>query len=347
VNKALRSIILMFCLLLALAGCGTSAKPTIIWQVDPYISSDKGHLFALDLVQRNVRWRFDTDGDLAPPAVADGVVYVGGRAGALYALDAASGKELWRFAAPAAVSTIPAITGDTIYTGDSDGRLYALDRATGAERWQIQLAGSITIHMDDAQGYIIPGHGLLYVSTSDNPSDHLYAIDPRSQRIVWSIDQDLGFISAPTVDDTGVYLGSFGSLWAFEPLTGAVKWRQEIDAGFGTPLVEGGRIYVGGTTISSKVKKMADDGAGIYALEAATGSLIWKYRAKDGSFSRPLLAGDRVYAATQVDAYSVEAATGKLVRIMEYINPVGPQPVLVQGQVLVGSGWGKIYQLGP
>jgi outer membrane protein assembly factor BamB len=361
-NKALRSVIVMLCLLLALAGCGRPAKPTVIWQTDindnlsspvvvgdlAYISSSKGHLFALALTKKTLRWQFEAGDELAAPAVVDGVVYVGSQDHHLYALDAATGKELWRFDAQSELVTVPTIDADTVYIGSADGRLYAIERASGAERWRMQLSGRISEgRIGDAQAYAIVGNGLLYVSTEDDPSAHLYAIDPQSQRIVWSIDSDLFFLSAPAVDENSVYVGSFGSMWAFDAQTGALRWRQATDAGFGTPLLAGDRLYVGASTISAAGKKMADDGAGLYALDTPTGDILWKQPTKSPIFVRPLLLGERVYALSLQDAYSVEAASGKLVRTLEFITPNGPEPGLDNGRVLVGGDFGRLYQFEP
>jgi outer membrane protein assembly factor BamB len=358
VNKALRSVLLMLCLLLALAGCGRPAKPEAIWQLEiiedlsspaidgsmAYISSDKGHLFALDLDQRDLRWRFDAGDELGPPAVVDGVVYVGGQDRNLYALDAATGKELWRFAAQAELTTIPTLDTDTVYIGAADGRLYALDRASGAERWQMQLSGELHNYAHaPMQQHLILANGLLYVSTQDEPSSHLYAIDPQTQRIVWSIDTNLSFISAPAVDERNVYVGTYGALRAFDAKTGAYAWHRWTNAEFGTPLVAGGRVYVGAASTSQSGK----DASGLYAVDPATGEIIWQYATSSPIFARPLLVGDRVYAVSLTHGYSLDVAVGKPVRILEYIQPNGSQPALAQGRVLVGSGWGKIYEFKP
>jgi eukaryotic-like serine/threonine-protein kinase len=358
VNKALRSVLLMLCLLLALAACGSSTKPAAIWQLEiieelsspavdgsmAYISSDKGHLFALDLDQRGLRWRFDAGAELGPPAVLDGVVYTGGKDRNLYALDAATGKELWRFAAQAELATVPTLDGDTVYIGDADGRLYGVDRASGAERWQLQLSGEL--HHDShapTQQYLILANGLLYVSTQDEPSSHLYAIDPQTQRIVWSVDTNLSFISAPAVDERNVYVGTYGALRAFDAKTGAYAWARWTNAEFGTPLAAGGRVYAGAASTSQSGK----DGAGLYAVDAATGEIIWQYATSSPIFARPLLVGERVYAVSLTHGYNLDVASGKPVRILEYIQPSGSQPAQAQGRVLVGSDWGKIYQFEP
>jgi outer membrane protein assembly factor BamB len=59
--------------------------------------------------------------------VADGVVYFGSAAGYVYAVDARTGKRVWRFKAPPGwMRSSPAINDGVIYFGSDDGNLYAV-----------------------------------------------------------------------------------------------------------------------------------------------------------------------------------------------------------------------------
>jgi outer membrane protein assembly factor BamB len=56
-----------------------------------------GYLYAVDAETGKEKWRFETGyDDKWPPSIADGVVYFRGK-GLLYALDSKTGKEKWRF----------------------------------------------------------------------------------------------------------------------------------------------------------------------------------------------------------------------------------------------------------
>jgi outer membrane protein assembly factor BamB len=60
------------------------------------------------------------------PAVAGGTVYVGSFDDHLYAIDAETGQEQWRFETDEWVRSSPAVAGGTVYVGSFDGHLYAL-----------------------------------------------------------------------------------------------------------------------------------------------------------------------------------------------------------------------------
>lgn len=78
-------------------------------------------------------WRFKSPNFYSQslPAVADGLVFVGGGEGDLpdptvYALNATTGKFVWSFPVGIAANSSPAISNGTLYIGASDGKLYAI-----------------------------------------------------------------------------------------------------------------------------------------------------------------------------------------------------------------------------
>ncbi|MFT5443614.1 MAG: quinohemoprotein ethanol dehydrogenase [Myxococcota bacterium] len=85
----------------------------------------------------------------ATPIVVDGVMYATGTWSTVFALDAKTGRELWRFdpAVPRwkgrdaccdVVNRGVAVWKGRVYVGTIDGRLIALDAATGESIWQVQ-----------------------------------------------------------------------------------------------------------------------------------------------------------------------------------------------------------------
>lgn len=64
-------------------------------------------------------------------------------AGAVYCLDAATGKEEWRFPLPKSVHTGIAVDAFSAYVGCRDGSVYALDRKTGKLRWQLSIGVTV------------------------------------------------------------------------------------------------------------------------------------------------------------------------------------------------------------
>jgi outer membrane protein assembly factor BamB len=72
-----------------------------------------------------------------------GKVTQGKQAGALLCVEAASGKELWRFEAPAGIMGKPAVDGASVYFGCRDGQVYCLDRTNGKLRWKKEVGSPV------------------------------------------------------------------------------------------------------------------------------------------------------------------------------------------------------------
>ncbi len=96
-------------------------------------------------------WSYDLGspqrGQEATPIVVDGVMYTSGTWGYVYAVNAATGREIWRydphsdfFAArnPCCdlVNRGVAVWQGKVYVASGDGRLHALDAATGSKIWE-------------------------------------------------------------------------------------------------------------------------------------------------------------------------------------------------------------------
>jgi quinohemoprotein ethanol dehydrogenase len=102
-------------------------------------------------------WQYDlgTDrGQEATPIVVDGIMYTSGTWGYVYALDAATGHELWRFVPQMQdiyarnpccdlVNRGVAVWKGRVYVASVDGHLHALNAATGQQIWE---ADTITDH---------------------------------------------------------------------------------------------------------------------------------------------------------------------------------------------------------
>ena len=124
---------------------GTYYSP--LKNIDEHNVKDLGFAWAYDLgtPQR---------GQEATPIVVDGVMYTSGTWGYVYAVDAASGRERWRYDPKAdyAAARNPccdlvnrgvAVWQGKVYVASGDGRLHALNAATGEKIW---VTDTITNH---------------------------------------------------------------------------------------------------------------------------------------------------------------------------------------------------------
>ena len=114
-------------------------------------------------------WAFglpDSDRARGQPSVAGGRLFVGGRNGRVYALDAKSGCTVWEFEANAEVRTAILLSqagvdgGFAVHFGDTKANLYAVDAATGSLLWRTRV--------DEHEAATLTGSPVLF-------EDRLYA----------------------------------------------------------------------------------------------------------------------------------------------------------------------------
>src|SRR5207302_6136726 len=90
------------------------------------------------------------------PIVIDGVMYTSGPPGQVFALDARTGLQIWKYERTPKVVTDAlnrtnrgvAVLGNRVFFGTMDAALLALDARTGRPLWEIQVA-------DAREGYSI------------------------------------------------------------------------------------------------------------------------------------------------------------------------------------------------
>lgn len=205
-------------------------------------------LLCLDLDTGRVRWHFSSGFDRSKfawadsPAIKGGIVFFAGHDGVVYALDAHSGKLIWKHDLQSPVTTSPLTFGNSVYAGTADGHFHRLRAKDGAS------LGSIEIPGEPWRNVTLAGNELL--TTISSGPDALVSVDLASLRIRWSVkplDPDSGWSTAwPYMWQGKVLVGDKGHLYAYRLSNGSLAWSHAFPGhtprGIGvTPKV----LYVG------------------------------------------------------------------------------------------------------
>ena len=142
-----------------------------------------------------------TGGLQATPIVIDGVLYYSSANNKVQALDAASGKELWRYQPKldpivneiffTASSRGVTVGHGKVYLATLDGRLIALDQKTGKEVWITQL---VETRKKSGNNFTSPptlaGDVLVIAPTSGDTAQRgkIYAVDANTGQPKWEFD---------------------------------------------------------------------------------------------------------------------------------------------------------------
>ncbi len=247
-----------------------------------FVTSYFGDLFAVDAGTGAELWSHPIGNyAFSSPAVADGVVYVGGGDDeSLHALDAATGAELWSFNTGSYVGSSPAVAHGVVYVGSLDHNVYAVDAETGTELWRYLTGDSV---------YSSPAvvDGVVYIGSDDH---NVYALDAATGTELWMRATADMVNATPAVASGVVYVSSDdNNVYALDAATGSELWS--VDIGWSnlpsSPTVANGVVYVGGWK----------GGAGLYAVDAATGAQLFRYSKPGWVGASPTVVDGRVYVS--------------------------------------------------
>jgi outer membrane protein assembly factor BamB len=164
-----------------------------------------------------VVWTFPTAGGIwAKPLLHDGVLYFGAMDHGLYAVDAATGRQLWRIDLGGAVAATPALSpdGDALYIGSFGRTVY-----------RVSLGGEVLARFEMSDwvwGAPVLRDGVLYAA---DMGGQVCALDAISLSERWCNTQAAngGIRPSPLVTDAHVIIGArSGEVVWLDRQTGAV-----------------------------------------------------------------------------------------------------------------------------
>ena len=179
-----------------------------------YAPNGDGNLYAIDPAQKDnnqpkVIWTFNTGNRLwGKPLLADGILYQGALDHKLYAINAATGKELWRFeGATAPIAATPTLKDGVLYVGAFDSNFYAVNAKDGSLKWKSTVDGWVwtaaTVTKDAV--YFGDVHGKLY------------ALDLESGQHNWTYETRDTIKAQPVISGTMLFVVSVDTnVYAFD-----------------------------------------------------------------------------------------------------------------------------------
>ena len=209
--------------------------------------------------------------DSAPAIGPDGTIYLGTRAGRLWAINP-DGTRKWVFAAQNEIKSAPAVGPDgTVYFGSRDRRFYAL-RADGRKQWEFKTGGWV----DSSPA--LARDGAVYFGSWDR-SFYALGADGAKQ---WQFTTAGPVVSSPAIGTDGtIYFGSHDKKLYALAADGRKKWEFAT----GGPIISSPALNQDQCIYFTSV-----DGC-LYALDP-NGKLIWRLRTGSINESSPVIGLD-------------------------------------------------------
>lgn len=185
-----------------------------------------------------------------------------------------------------------------VIQGNGDGRIYGLKARTGEKLWSFHLS-KLAINTT----VLVQGSTVFASHSEENP--------------------DGGALGAVVAFDVA---GAKGDITA-----SGLKWRQTIEAGFSSPALHGGRLY------------LLDNSANLMALDTATGHSLWTLGLGTVGKASPVVADGRIYI-TEVNGrvHVIEPGDGSA-QVLDTENLTMPDGRYAEIYGSAAIAYGRIY----
>lgn len=291
-------------------------------------------------------WSAPVGGGYAGPAVANGVVYVMDRIAKpakpnegierVLALDAATGKDLWkheydstyRIQYAAGPRCTPTVDGDRVYTLGAMGELRCLTASDGKLVWAKNYVTDFDARVPTwgfAGHPLVDGNNLICV-TGGKKGNLAVAFDKLTGKTVWQAialsETDCGYAPPVIGDLDGVrtlIVWHGRAVVGLDPATGKILWQHDFPVKYAltapTPLIlPGGRVFVSAFY----------EGSHMLRVKGSAVEVLWQGHGRSENpdqsdtlhsiMPKPCVVGDHIYGVcSYAELRCLDAATGKRV----------------------------------
>ena len=247
-------------------------------------------------------------GPKSTPVVADGRLFTFGISGILSALDAKTGKVLWRKPAPATppefgTAMSPAVDAGLVIAhvgGHDSGALTALDAATGAEKWKWS---------GDGPGYASPVIG-TFAGTRQIITQSQYrvvSVSAAKGQLLWELPLRTPYnqnsVTPVIYKDMVIYSGLEHPVVAARPVqTGGTWTLQKVWENAGEGMYMSSPVIAAGTLFGLSNRNRGH----FFAIDLASGKTLWATRGRDAE-NAAIVSGGTLLFILQSDAELVIA----------------------------------------
>jgi outer membrane protein assembly factor BamB len=259
------------------------------------------------------------------PLVYKGIVYVGSCDQYVYAVDAKTSKEIWRFKTNGIIFQSSIILHDDIlYLGSYDGCLYAID-VYGKEVWRFKTGGEVVCPA-------CADKGMVYFGSRDG---YVYCLRAGNGKVFWRFRTGDEIDSAPLIHGNKLFIGSFdGYLYCMNKKTGEEIWRFKT----------GGEIYnINPFATHKNMLFFSSFDNNCYCVDMESGKEIWRFQTGNfGNAASPVLHNNILYVPSRDGILYALTPNGKEIWRFVTRENIGP-PLVRNDRIYVGSCDNNLY----
>lgn len=299
-----------------------------------YVPTNNGAIFCVE--DGKIVWRFKGDGAFeGQPRVGPGALYAGSTGGKLYAVNAATGKELWAYDTKEDLGTQPVVASGRVIVASLSDAVIAAEASSGAFAWQYRRESSGLFTIRGASSPAAVGD-VVYAGFSDG---HVVALSIADGSVRWDAALPAGsdyqdVDGGPLVAGDRLYVAGYSAgAVALDARTGKTVWRVALPGAMHVAL-DGPRVIIGAT-------------GQVVALRRADGAQLWTFKL-DGPATNPVVTHRGMLAFASMDGpiYFVDSTTGRPRGAFQPGTGFSASPAARGGALYAFSNGGSLFALG-
>jgi outer membrane protein assembly factor BamB len=273
------------------------------------------------------------------PVAEGNMVYVGTHGSIFYAVDATSGRQIWKYENRGPIASTAAVTADAVIFSDLDGRLIALNKSSGTLLWKRHFNREIL-------GQPLVMGSRVYVLVGERDVAALNVGDGKNswQRVldIYTRDITMHGQASFTTDGSRLFIGlADGHVYALSPGDGSVAWEQTLNL----PLQSFKDIDADVVVSGDALYTVGYFGA-LDKLNRGSGGKIWQAEVASGV--SPLVQDGRVYVSDVNGALTAfDADSGRELWNNDLNGSALSAPVAFGQYIVVGSFKNGIFVIDP
>jgi outer membrane protein assembly factor BamB len=253
----------------------------------------------------------------------------------VYAVEAATGKEKWKFKTGGIVHADPVLSNDTLFIGSYDGKMYALSVASGRLIWEFKTVGDRYFPKGEIQkAALISGDAVIFGSRDFN----IYAISKSTGAGLWNRKEAGSWIIAtPLLYNGNLFYGTSDShsFYSTSQEDGSTNWKVPIPfRSYNTPVVFNSRLYAG-----------CFNGV-LYELDPASGKIHWQFSTVGKQKNGQTIFDANDQLRKDFKMYGNEEETARAERMIFNVGAILATPLLRNGVLYFGATDGYFYAVG-
>ncbi|MDY6862517.1 MAG: PQQ-binding-like beta-propeller repeat protein [Thermodesulfobacteriota bacterium] len=280
------------------------------------------------------------------PAVTEGKIFLPGKDGGFYCINAMTGESLWSNNDFPGNTTSATVSGENVFisTGSwgSNPKTYCFDSKDGSIIWEsnkistgvgipvvdgkVYLGGDTVCCLDADNGNLIwetspsiKGGGITIANNEVYvASDRIYCLDISSGEKKWEFYEGDTYFESPVITDTKLIIGTsypnVNGIYCIDTQSGSKLWKHSLD----------GNCYQMAPAIYQNMVYITSREGNLVCIDIETGFLIWEreVRAEGSAPQSPIVVDGRVYIQSDDDGICcLSAENGEI--IWKEVNSAG------------------------